>query len=151
MDASDLKARLLEVAQRGFPLTPRPYATLADRLGVAEDAVIAAFREMTLDDELISRIGAVYRTGTVGASCLAALAVPETSLERTADFVGTFPEVNHNYRRDHPHWTLWFVVTAPDTAARDAVLDRVEAETGLPLLRLPMVEAYHLDLGFPLR
>lgn len=72
MDTSDLKMRLLEVAQRDFPLTPRPYATLARRLRVAEDAVVAAFREMTLDDELISRIGAVYRTGTVGASCLAA-------------------------------------------------------------------------------
>lgn len=145
-----LKEQLLEIAQRDFPLEPRPYKVLADRLGATEDAVIAAFREMTVDDELISRIGAVYRTGTVGASCLAALAVPEETLEKVADFVGTFPEVNHNYRRDHPEWTLWFVVTAPDTAARDAVLDRVEAETGLPLLRLPMVEPYHLDLGFKL-
>jgi DNA-binding Lrp family transcriptional regulator len=151
MDTTDLKARLLDVAQRDFPLTPRPYKALADRLGVAEYVVIAAFREMTLKDELISRIGAVYRTGTVGASCLAALAVPEEDLEKTAEFVGTFPEVNHNYRRDHPDWTLWFVVTAPDTHTRDAVLDRVEADTGLPLLRLPMLEAYHLDLGFPLR
>lgn len=145
-----LKRRLLEVAQRDFPLEPRPYAALAARLGATEEAVMAAFAELMAADDLVSRIGAVYRTGSVGASCLAALAVPEETMETVAEFVGTFPEVNHNYRRDHPHWTLWFVVTAPDAAARDAVLDRVAAETGLPLLRLPMVEAYHLDLGFPL-
>lgn len=147
--AQDLETRLLAIAQRDFPLTARPYAALACRLGVTEREVIEAFRAMK-DDGLLSRVGAVYRTGSVGASCLAALAVPEADLARVADFVGTFPEVNHNYRRDHPRWTLWFVVTAPDLPARDAVLDAVEAETGLPLLRLPMVEDYHLDLGFAL-
>lgn len=147
--AQDLESRILAVAQRDFPLTPRPYATLAARLGVSEREVIDAFKAMK-ESGLVSRVGAVYRTGSVGASCLAALAVPEDDLEKVAEFVGTFPEVNHNYRRDHPRWTLWFVVTAPDEPARDAVLDAVEAETGLPLLRLPMVEPYHLDLGFAL-
>lgn len=145
----DLATSLLAVAQRDFPLVPRPYAALAARLGVTEREVIEALRMMT-EAGLVSRVGAVYRTGSVGASCLAALAVPEEDMEKVAEFVGSFPEVNHNYRRDHPHWTLWFVVTAPDAPARDAVLDAVEAETGLPLLRLPMVEAYHLDLGFAL-
>lgn len=146
--ASDFDTRLLNLSQRDFPLTPRPYATLAARLGVTERVVLEAFRLMR-EEGLLSRIGAVYRPGSVGASCLAALKVPEDRLEAVAAMVSGFAEVNHNYRREHA-WNLWFVVTAPSVARRDAVLLLIEEEAGLPVLRLPMVEDYHLDLGFAL-
>lgn len=146
--ASDFETRLLNLAQRDFPLTARPYADLGRRLGCTEREVIDAFRAMK-DGGLLSRIGAVYKPGTVGAACLAAMRVPEDRLEAVAALVSGFSEVNHNYRRDHA-WNLWFVVTAHSVARRDAVLLLIEEEAGLPVLRLPMVEDYHLDLGFPL-
>lgn len=145
---TDLQADLLDIAQRDFPLSPRPYAELALRLGVKESEVIEALRTLR-EGRVISRVGAVYKTGAVGASTLAALAVPPADLEDVAAIVSAFPEVNHNYEREDAV-NLWFVVTAPDEAARDAVLDAIEAATGLAVLRLPMVEDYHLDLGFTL-
>jgi len=149
MTADRLKQDLLDIAQRDFPLTPRPYAALADRLGVTEDDVLAAFREMK-EKRLLGRIGAVYRPGVAGASTLAAMAVPPEDLAAVAATVSAFPEVNHNYERENTV-NLWFVVTAPDLAARDRVLDAIEAKTGLKVLRLPMEEDYHLDLGFTLK
>lgn len=143
-----LPHRLLDGCQHGFPLTPRPFGVLAARLGTTEARVLDAFREMRRDG-LVGRIGAVYRTNTVGSSCLAAIGVPPARLEEVAALVCSFPEVNHNYEREHS-FNLWFVVTAPDQARRDAVLDAIEVETGLRVLRLPMVEDYHLDLGFKL-
>lgn len=148
MSLTELQADLLDIAQRDFPLSPRPYAELALRLGVKEADILAAFQALR-EDKVISRIGAVYRPGSVGASTLAAMAVPPAELDTVAAIVSAFPEVNHNYEREHDV-NLWFVVTAPDIAARDAVLDAIEAATGLAVMRLPMVEDYHLDLGFPL-
>ncbi|RMG38434.1 MAG: Lrp/AsnC family transcriptional regulator, partial [Gammaproteobacteria bacterium] len=57
------------------------------------------------------------------------------------------PEVNHNYEREH-HFNLWFVVTAEDRRHLEGVLAEIEAETGLPVLDLPMLEDYFIDLGF---
>lgn len=145
---TDLQAALLDITQHGFPLSPSPYADLALRLGVREAEVIAAFQAMQ-DDRLLSRIGAVYRPGAAGASTLAAMAVPPEDLDAVAELVSSFAEVNHNYERENAV-NLWFVVTAPDTDTRDGVLDAIEAASGLPVLRLPMIEDYHLDLGFPL-
>jgi len=85
----------------------------------------------------------------VGSSTLAALAVPAARLETVAKLVSTHPEVNHNYEREH-HYNLWFVVTATDEQRRTEVLREIEQESGCPLLFLPMLADYHIDLGFDL-
>ena len=57
----------------------------------------------------------------LGASVLAALAVPESRMDELADIVSGYDEVNHNYAREHSY-NLWFVVVAPDDARLRAVL-----------------------------
>lgn len=39
-------------------------------------------------------------------------------------------------------------MTAPDEETLDERLDELEHQLRLPILRLPMVEGYHIDLGF---
>jgi DNA-binding Lrp family transcriptional regulator len=146
MDA--LAYRLLNDYQRGFPLAPRPFAEIAERAGASEAEVLAAYRRL-LAEEVLGRIGVVFRPNTVGASTLAALAVPPGELERVAALVSAQPEVNHNYEREH-RWNLWFVVAAADAAEVGAALDRIEAASGLEALRLPLEEEFHIDLGFDL-
>ncbi len=149
MTLSQLDKRLLDEFQRGFPLAPRPFAVIAERLDSDEQTVIAALRRLAAAG-LIDRVGAVLRPHRAGWSTLAAMAVPPERLEEVADLVSGFEAVNHNYEREH-RLNLWFVVAAADRAAVEAVLAEIEAQSGIAVLNLPLVRAHHLDLGFPLQ
>ena len=146
---NELDLRLLNDFQRDFPLQPRPFAALATHLGTDEATVIERLRQLR-ETGAISRIGAVIPPNVIGASALATLAVPPERLDDVAHFVSAFPEVNHNYEREH-HFNLWFVATAASAERLQAVFDEIEdvCECG-PVLVLPMLEEYHIDLGFDL-
>ncbi len=147
LNALDL--RLLNEFQHHFPLVPNPYDEMAQRLGLSEDALLE--RLQTLQNTgVISRVGAVLRTGQVGVSTLAAMQVPAEALEQVAALVNQFPEVNHNYERDHAI-NLWFVLTAASQQRLQAVIAQIEAESGYSVLMMPMIKPFHIDLGFPLQ
>jgi DNA-binding Lrp family transcriptional regulator len=146
---SALEKRLLDGYQRGFPLSPRPYRDIAGEIGSDETTVIAALDRLTRAG-LISRVGAVVTPHKAGWSTLAAMAVPPRRLEQVAELVSSYPEVNHNYEREH-RLNLWCVVTGTDVQHVGSVLRAIEARSGLAVLDLPLVEAYRLDLGFPLQ
>ena len=147
IDPTDLA--LLDGFQRDFPLEPRPFARIAVRLGLAEAEVIDRLSRMQAAGR-IARVGGTVRPNTAGASTLAALAVPEDRIDEVAAIVGAEAGVNHSYLRE-ADWNLWFVATAPEAAALAAMLTRIEAASGLPLLDLRLVRAFNIDLGFPLR
>ena len=147
LDAVD--RRLLNDFQSGLPLAPRPFAVMARSLGITESEVIERLRRLS-ESGAVSRVGPVLSPKRVGVSTLAALSVPPERLERVAALVSSYPEVNHNYEREH-RFNLWFVLTAPDRVSLQSVLDEIAARTGLPVLDLPMLAEYHIDLGFPLQ
>jgi DNA-binding Lrp family transcriptional regulator len=146
MTAPDLA--LADAWQRGFPLARRPFAAIAAMSALSEGEAIEHFQSVA-ERGALSRIGAVVRPHAVGWSTLAAMAVPPERLEEVAALVNAEPGVNHNYERTHRH-NLWFVVTGADPATVAATLARLESRTGLATLDLPLVEAFHLDLGFRL-
>ena len=146
---SALEQRLLNEFQQGLPLTPHPFADIARQLGVYETTVLETLERLQTEG-VVSRVGAVFRPNRISASTLVAMAVPETDLQRVADIVSEFDEVNHNYEREH-RFNLWFVVVAPDDAALGAVLERIEARSGYPLLDLPLENEFFIDLGFDLK
>lgn len=147
LDPTDLA--LLDRFQRDLPLEPRPFARIAVRLGLSEAEVIDRLSLMQVTGR-VARVGGTVRPNTAGASTLAALAVPEDRIEAVAAIVGAEPGVNHSYLRE-ADWNLWFVATAPDAPALSAMLARIEAEAGLPLLDLRLVRPFNIDLGFPLQ
>jgi siroheme decarboxylase len=147
--ANPLDFNLLNCFQRDFPLQSRPFAALAATLQSGEGKVLASLRELRAGGA-ISRIGAVFRPNAIGVSALAALAVPPQRLDEVARYVSAFAEVNHNYEREH-RFNLWFVATAANAERLRAVFEQIEAtcECG-PLLVLPLLDDYHIDLGFDL-
>ncbi len=146
---TELERRLLNDFQHDFPLTPTPYADMAKQLGATEAEVLAALAHLK-EAGAVSRVGAVVRPNTVGASTLAAMRVPPQDLERVAALVSGYPEVNHNYEREHA-LNLWFVATAPDGARLQQALDDIAERSGYEVLSFPLIEDYHIDLGFDLR
>lgn len=146
---SQLEQRLLNEFQQGMPLTPAPYADIARQLGVYETTVLETLKRLQTEG-VISRVGAVFRPNRIGASTLAAMAVPAAELEDVADIVNQFSEVNHNYEREH-RFNLWFVVVAEDEERLQTVLDEIEQRCGYAVLDLPLLNEHFIDLGFDLK
>jgi len=145
---TDLELHLLNDFQRDFPLVPAPFEDIAGCLGRSEAEVLKALQHLQGCGK-VSRVGAVFRPHSIGSSTLAALAVPAEELDDVALLISNYPEVNHNYEREH-HYNLWFVVTAASEARVLAVLDEIARRTGHQPLHLPMLEDFHIDLGFNL-
>jgi DNA-binding Lrp family transcriptional regulator len=145
---SDLHKHLLNDFQRNFPLVVRPYLEIANKLGVSEDEVLSALTELR-DNQLISRVGPIIPPNQIGVSMLVAMAVPVADLQKVADIVSRYPEVNHNYEREH-RFNLWFVAVASNAEHLARILDVIESETGYPTQRLPLLNDFFIDLGFRL-
>lgn len=144
LDSTD--KQLINLYQRDLPLCERPYLEMSRQLGISEGEVIN--RLQTLQSrQVVSRVGPVFEHRRAGASLLAAVAAPEEQIDLVAARINRAPGVNHNYAREHTY-NLWFVMTAPDEDTLDERLDELEHQLRLPMLRLPMVEGYHIDLGF---
>ena len=134
IDAVD--RRIVNSLQGGFPLSTTPYADVARELGLTEDDLIDRL-QCLLDEGILSRFGPMFHAERMGgALTLAAMSVPDDRYESVADRVNAFPEVAHNYAREHA-LNMWFVV-ATERAERIAeVLGEIEKETGLTVHDMP--------------
>lgn len=135
--------RLLNEWQQDFPLCPAPFAELAGKLGVAENVVLRMLEKLRREGQ-IARVGAVFAPKRIGASTLAAVAVPPEKLSVVTNAINRFPEVNQNYVREH-RYNLWFVVTAGSPGRLQAALGAIEQASGLPVLRLPLLNEYFAE------
>ena len=86
--------------QRDFPLQPEPFAALAEPAELSQLEVMELMRSLK-DQGVLARVGATVRPNTAGASTLAAMAVPQSRFIEITKLVNSFPEVAHNYARDH--------------------------------------------------
>jgi len=141
--------QLLNDYQRVFPLTPRPFREVGNALGVSESTVISMLNRLITNGK-VSRVGATFVPGRVGATMLGALSVPDARLLEVAEIVNAYPEINHNYEREHA-FNLWFVATSESEREVEGVMREIQRVAGCgPALFLPAVESYHVDLGFDL-
>lgn len=138
---------LINRLQDGLPVSDHPYAAVGEELGLSETEVIARLQRL-LADGTLSRFGPMVNAERMGGGlCLAALAVPAERFEEVAELVNAFPEVAHNYARDHA-WNMWFVI-ATERAERVAeVVAEIEAATGLTVLAVPKLREFYLNARF---
>ncbi|MDR5866858.1 Lrp/AsnC family transcriptional regulator [Halomonas koreensis] len=146
LDAVD--RRLINRLQAGLPLVPRPYAAVAEELGLGEGELIYRLERLS-EDGVLTRFGPMYHAERLGGGLtLAALAVPEADFERVVETVNAFPEVAHNYRREH-ELNMWFVLATETPARLEAALAEIEEATGLQVFNLPKEEEFHVRLHLP--
>ncbi|KEF31765.1 MAG: Lrp/AsnC family transcriptional regulator [Gammaproteobacteria bacterium] len=146
MKLDNTDKQLINLYQRNLPVCERPFQEMAQQLDIPESEVIDRLQSLQ-NHQVISRVGPVFEHHRAGASILAAVAAPTEQLDLVAARINRAPGVNHNYAREHTY-NLWFVMTAPDEDTLDERLDELEHQLRLPMLRLPMVRQYHIDLGF---
>jgi DNA-binding Lrp family transcriptional regulator len=141
----ELDRAIINGLQEGFPVCERPYAAAAERLGMTEAALLERLGTL-LQDGVLSRFGPLIHAEQLGGGLtLAAMQVPAEDLERVIEQVNAFPEVAHNYERDHA-LNLWFVLATERPEQVGAVIAAIEARTGYPVYNFPKEEEYFLNL-----
>ena len=142
----ELDRAIVDRCQRGFPLSARPFLDLAKKVGMTEDGLIARI-ERLLADGTLTRFGPLFNVERMGGRfTLAAMQVPAADFERIASLVNAFPEVAHNYARDH-RFNMWFVLATETAAATDALLARIEAATGIAVVAFPKEREYFVGMN----
>ncbi len=78
---------------------------------------------------------------------LAALSVMPEDFERVAAQVNAFPEVAHNYARDH-ELNMWFVLATETPEGIQSTLQSIEQATGYRVYNMPKKEEFFVGLKF---
>jgi len=146
----ELDRRLIDALQGGFPLVPEPYAQVAAQLGVGEAELLVRLQSL-LERRVLTRFGPLFQVERLGgAFVLAALAVPEERFEAVAAQVNAFPQVAHNYRREHA-LNMWFVLATETPEGIPQAIAAIEAVTGLPVHAFPKEREYFVEMKLPVR
>lgn len=123
----EIDRRIVLATQGGLPLTLRPYATLAEDLGLETGDVIARLKRM-LESGVIRRIGVVPNHYALGytANGMTVWDVPDARIAELGARVGSLPFVSHCYHRPrHPPDWPYNLFAMLHGRSRDEVTDKL--------------------------
>lgn len=142
--------RLRALLERGLPITPRPWGTLAEQCGMSEGEVMACVQRWQ-DVGLIKRMGLVVRHHALGvcANAMVVWDVPDDAVGELGRRLAAEPAVTLCYRRPRrlPDWpyNLFCMIhgTRRDRvlAALDEIVER-QALQAIPHRVLFSLKAY---------
>lgn len=144
MDSLDKE--ILNEIQWTFPLTPRPYDTMAKKFGLSNEELMK--RLGTLKDAgIIRQISAIFDTRKLGyKSALVAMAVDPDKLDHVANQVNRHPGVSHNYERNH-EYNLWFTLAVPPGSDLKTEIDKFSKLSGIKKTRLlPTIKLFKIGV-----
>jgi len=143
MDSIDKK--IINHLQGGFPLCENPYEVVAAELGISGSELLTRI-EALINKKTISRFAPLYHAELLGGGLtLAALEVPADRFDDVNEIVNSFPEVAHNYAREHK-LNMWFVVATEQAERIGEVLADIEQQTGLHVYNMPKQEEFFIGL-----
>lgn len=148
---SPLERRLLDEAQRAFPVCPSPYAELGKRVGCSEQEAYDTVQRLR-ERGIIRRIGGIFNSGALGyTSELVAMKVPRERIEQVASLVNEYHGVTHNYEREDDEYNLWFTITAETRSELDQIVGDLEKCTGVEdMIRLPAPRVFKTSVILPI-
>ena len=146
LSLTDVDRELLNAVQWDFPLEPRPFAALGERLGLAELEVrerIGAVKEAGV----LRQLSAIFDTRALGYdSSLVAAKIDPERVDEAAARISEHPGVSHNYKRNHA-FNLWYTIAVPPGESLDEHLDVLHRESGAIVTRkLPTLRLYKIGV-----
>ncbi|MBW2654864.1 MAG: Lrp/AsnC family transcriptional regulator [Deltaproteobacteria bacterium] len=147
---NDKNREILNTIQVDFPIDPRPYKILAQKLDLSEDELINRINQMK-KDMLIRRIGGNFSPDKLGYhSTLCAAKVPEDKIKLFTKTINAYSEVTHNYKRDH-EFNVWFTFIAPSVELIKISLEEISKATDVEtILNLPATKVFKISANFKL-
>jgi len=141
----DIDKKIINHLQGGFPVCESPYQVVAEQLGLTEGELVKRI-ESLLDSGILSRFGPLYHAEQMGgALTLAAVKAPEQQFDAIAEIINAFPEVAHNYERNH-ELNMWFVIATDLPERLAAVIEEIQQQTGLEVYNMPKINEYFVGL-----
>ena len=141
----DIDKLIINHLQQGFPICESPYSRVAQQLGISEADLISRLQNL-LADGVLSRFGPMYHAEQMGgALTLAAIKVPDERFDEVTEIVNNFPEVAHNYARNHA-LNMWFVLATERPEQVQNIIEAIEQQTGLPVRNMPKINEYYVGL-----
>ncbi len=133
---TDLEKKVIASIQQTIPVVERPYAQIAQAVGVGEEEFLATLRDLSARG-VIRRFGATLRHQRTGysANAMAAWKVEEERADAVGRTLAGFPQVSHCYRRNPaPAWpyNLYTMIHAEDEAACRATAHRMSLAAAVP-------------------
>lgn len=128
MVLSEQDCQLIAAIQGGLPMDPRPYAVVAEQIGMSEAQVIARVGEMQ-ESGVIKRMGVVVRHHELGyvANAMVVWNVPDGRMDEVGTALGSQPCVTLCYQRPRrlPEWpyNLFCMIHG---RSRESVLSLIE-------------------------
>ena len=144
----DIDKKIINILQKEFPLTERPFLAVAKKCGLSEEEVISRVQKLK-EEGIIRRIGAIFDGSNLGrVSTLCAARVPEDKIDIFVQTVNANKGVTHNYRRDH-EYNIWFTVSAATAEELDVFLASVKEKTGITdVLDMRAVRTFKINAAF---
>ncbi len=144
---NEVDRNIINYMQDDFPVCEQPFAELAEKLDLGENELLNRVQSL-LDDGTLSRFGPMYNIEKLGGVyCLVAMSIPGHDLEQVIKTINNFPEVAHNYERDH-EFNVWFVLAAETKAQLAILLEDIEKQTGYPTFEMPKLDEFYIGLKF---
>lgn len=141
----DIDKAIINQLQQGFPIAASPYRQVAETLGISEADLLQRLQQL-LEQGILSRFGPMYHAEQMGgALTLAAINVPEPRFDEVTEIVNSFPEVAHNYARNHA-LNMWFVLATEQPEQVQMVIRAIEQQTGLQIFNMPKIQEYYVGL-----
>ena len=142
----DLDRELLNAVQWDFPLDPRPYAVLGERLGIPEPEVRERIARVKASG-VLRQLSAIFDTRALGyTSALVAAKVAPEHIDEAAEIINSHPGVSHNYKRNHDY-NLWYTVAVPPGESLDDHVDVLHRDSGALVTRkLPTLRLYKIGV-----
>lgn len=101
----------LDIIQKNFPLSERPFKSIGEILGITEEESINLYQSLK-EEGIIRQTSAILESKKIGyLSTLVAFRVKD--IEKASIIINNHPGVSHNYERDNKDFNLWFTLTLP--------------------------------------
>jgi DNA-binding Lrp family transcriptional regulator len=148
LSIDEIDRAILNRIQSDFPITTRPYLSIAQDLHLSEDQVIKRLKRLKKKG-IIRRIGGNFVPEKLGfVSTLCAANVSRDKIENFTRTVNRYPGVTHNYRRDNKY-NIWFTFIAQSMDEIRNNLENISLETGVKgILNLPATKMYKIKAHF---
>jgi len=145
-ELDDVDRELLNAVQWDFPVEPRPYAALGERLGISEPEVRQRIDRIKTAG-VLRQLSAIFDTRALGyTSALVAAKIDPDHIDEAAEIVSAHPGVSHNYKRNHAY-NLWYTIAVPPGASLDEHVDVLHRASGATLTRkLPTLKLYKIGV-----